>query len=133
MTTQGTDSTILAEPATSSAKTNPPAAVEVLPKNEVMVPATKMDNGALKDLGNTQTASPGIGENLIILTTRLGDKPVSATTSNQVEGEGPCILIVTTSIGRLNLKATGVSRKDDCWEPPYGGLPPGTLQRRKGG
>ena len=32
VTTQGTDSTILAEPATPSAKTNPPAATEVLPK-----------------------------------------------------------------------------------------------------
>ena len=50
MTTQGTDNTILAEPATSSAETNLPAAAVVLPKNEVMVPATKIDNGTLRDL-----------------------------------------------------------------------------------
>ena len=35
VTTQRTDSTVLAEPTTSSAETVPPVAAEVLPKNEV--------------------------------------------------------------------------------------------------
>ena len=40
VTTQGTNNTILVKPTTLSAETNPPAATEVLHKNEVRVPAT---------------------------------------------------------------------------------------------
>ena len=109
MTTQGTDNTILAEPTTSSTETNPTAATKVLPQNEVMVPATKMDTGAQRDLMNPQTASPAMAENQIVPTTRPGDQPVSPTPSDQVRGEEPCILTVTATIGRLNLEATGVT------------------------
>ena len=81
MTTQGTDSTVLAKPATLSPKTNLPAAAEVL-KNEVMVPVTEMDNDASKDLINPCAASPAVAENWIIPTTWPGDKPVSPTPSD---------------------------------------------------
>ena len=74
-----------------------------------MVPGTKMDNGTLRDLKNPWAASPAMAENWIIPTTGLGDKQVSPTHSDQVGGERPCILTVSTSIGRLNLKATGVT------------------------
>ena len=74
-----------------------------------MVPATEMDNGAPKDLIDPWAAIPAMAENQIIPTTRPGDKPVSPTSSDQVGGEGPCILTVTTSIGRLNLEVTGVT------------------------
>ena len=109
MTTQGTDGTFLAESATLSAMTNLPAAAKVLPKYEVMVPATKMDNGTPKDLIKPQAAGPAMVENQIIPTTRPGDKLVSPTPSDQVGGKGPCILTVTASIGILNLEATGVT------------------------
>ena len=112
MTTQGTDNTIPAEPATSSAETNPSMAAEVLPKKEVAVPVTEMDNGTLRDLINPWAASPAMVENQIISTSALGDEPVSPTPSHQVGGERPCILTVTTSIGRLNLEATGVTPSD---------------------
>ena len=138
ITTQGTGSTIIAKPATLSAETNPPAATEVFSKIEVAVPATKMDDSILRDLMNPQAASPAMAENQIIPTTALGDEPVSPAPSDQVGGEIPCILTVTTSIGRLNLKATGVtpgdtviaSLGDHFWEPLHGGFPPRTLQRR---
>ena len=100
-TTQETDNTILAEPIASSAETNLPAVAEVLPQNEVMVPATEMDNG--------RPASPAMTENWIIPTTRPGDKPVSPTPSDWVRREKPYTLMVTTSIGILNLEATGVT------------------------
>ena len=109
VTSQRTDNIILAEPATLSAETNPPVAAEVLPKDEVIVPATKMDNGTLKDLINPWAASSAMVENQITPTTGLGDKPVSPTPSEQVGEERTCILTVTTSIGRLNLEATGVN------------------------
>ena len=112
VTNQGTDSTVLAEYATSSAKTNPPAVAEALPKNEVTVPVTEIDNGTPKDLINPWAASPVMAENWIIPTTRQGDKPVSPTPPDQVGGEGPCMLTVTASMGRLNLKATGVTPGD---------------------
>ena len=60
--TQGTDNTVLVEPTTSSADTNLPVAAEVLSKNEVAVPVTKMDNGALRDLMNPWAASPAMVE-----------------------------------------------------------------------
>ena len=85
MTTQGTDNTILAEPTTSSAETNLPGAT-VLPKNEVAVPVTEMDNGAPRYLINPWAASPAMVENQIIPTTALGDEPVSPTPSDQVGG-----------------------------------------------
>ena len=61
---------------------------------------------------NPWTASLAILENLIIPTTALGDEPVSSTPSDQIGGERPCILTVTTSIGRLNLEATAVTPGD---------------------
>ena len=54
VTTQGTDDTVPAEPTTLSAETNPPAAAEVLPKEELAVPVTERDIGALRDLMNFQ-------------------------------------------------------------------------------
>ena len=83
ITTQGRDNTIPAETATSSAETNPPAAAEVLPKKEVMVPVTEMDSGALRNLINPWAVSPAMAENWIIPTTRPGDKLVSPTPSDQ--------------------------------------------------
>ena len=112
MTTQGTGSTILAEPDTLPAETNLPAVTEVLHKNEVAVPATEMDNGTLRYLKNPQAASPAMAENRINPTTAPGDKPVSPTPSDQVGGERPCIFTVTASTGRLNLEATGVTPDD---------------------
>ena len=121
-TTHGTDNTILAspgctpndgaplaKPTTSSVETNLPASAEVLPIDEVMVPATEIDTDAPRDLMNPWAASPAMAENWIIPTTGLGGKLVSPTPSDQVRGEKPCILTVTTSIGRLNLEATGVT------------------------
>ena len=84
-------------------------AAEVLPKNEVMVPATEMDSDASKDLINPWAASPAMAEHQITPTTKPGDKLVSPTPADQVEGERPCILTVTASIGRLNLEAAGVT------------------------
>ena len=104
MTTQGTDSTILAEPSTCSHRSSP--------QNEVTVPVTEMDNGTSKYLINPWAASLAMAENQIIPTTGLGDKLVSPTPSDQVGGEGSCILTVTTSIGRLNLEATEVTPSD---------------------
>ena len=112
MTTQGTDNTIPVEPATSSAETNPPAATEVCPKKEVAVPVTKRDSSALRDLMNPWAASPTMAENQIIPTITRADELVPPTPSDQVGGERPCILTVTTSIGRLNLEATGVTPSD---------------------
>ena len=111
MTTQGTGSTILAKPATSSAETNLPVAIEI-PPNEVAVPATEMDDGAQRDPMNPHAASPAILENQIIPTTAPGNEPVSPTPSDQIGGERPCIFTVTASIGRLNLEATGVTPSD---------------------
>ena len=99
MTTQGTDNTTPAEPTTLSAETDPPAATEVLPKKEVEVPATKRDNGAPRDLKNPWAASPAMAENQIIPTITPWDELASPTPSDQVGGERPCILTVTTSIG----------------------------------
>ena len=62
VTTQGTDNTIPAEPATSSAETNPPAAAEVLPKKEVAVLVTERDNGAPRDLIKAPGCYPCYGE-----------------------------------------------------------------------
>ena len=76
------------------------------------MPATEMDNGIPKDLINPWSASPAMAKNWIIPTTELGHKPVSPAPSGQVGGEGPCILTVTASIGRLNLEATGVTPSD---------------------
>ena len=111
-TTQGTDNTILAKLTTSSAETNPPAAADIFPKNEVTVPVTEMDTGTPRDLMTPWAASPAMAENQIIPTTRSGDKPVSPIPSGQVGGERPCILTVTASIGRFNLEATGVPPSD---------------------
>ena len=52
MMTQRTDNPIIVEPTTSSTETNLTAATEALPKNEVMVPTSKMDTGAQRDLMN---------------------------------------------------------------------------------
>ena len=109
MTTKGTDNTTLAEPTTLSTETNTTAAAEVLPKSKVMVPATKMDTGAQRDQMNPWAASPAMARTWIIPTTGLGDQPVSSMPSYQVRGEEPYILTVTTTIGRLNLEATGVT------------------------
>ena len=62
---------------------------------------------------NPRAASPTMAENLVIPTTKLGDKLSSPTPSDQVGGERPCILTVTTSIGRLNLETTGVTPSDN--------------------
>ena len=51
-------------------------------------------------------------KNQIIPTITLGDEPASPTTPDQVGGERPCILTVTTFIGRLNLEATEVTPSD---------------------
>ena len=53
----------MAKPTTCSVETNPPASVEVLPKDEVMVPATEIDTGTPWDLMNPQAASPAMVEN----------------------------------------------------------------------
>ena len=104
VTTQGAHNTIPTEPATLSAETNLPVAVEVLPKKDVAVPEMERDCGALRDLKNPWAASPAMAENQIIPTITPGDEPASPLPSDQVGGERPCILTVTTSTGRLNLE-----------------------------
>ena len=124
--TQGADVTILAlsgctpndetlpvEPTTSTAEINLPGSAEISPRDSIKMPLAKIDTDTPKDLATTWAASPAEAESWVVPTTRLVDKLAGPPTPpNQVGGEKQCMLMVTTSVGRLNLEATHVTYVD---------------------
>ena len=102
-----------AEPTTSPSEINLPGSAEISPRGSTMMPLAKIDTDTLKDLATIQAASPVKVESQIVPTTRLVDKLASPPIpSDQVGGEKQCVLMVTTSVGSVNLEAAGVTSGD---------------------
>ena len=78
-----------------------------------MVLSTESDMEIQKDLLTSWAISPIKVETQVLPTSRLVVKLASPLTpSDQAEEERRCVLIVTVSMGRLNLEATGVTIGD---------------------
>ena len=106
-----------AEPTTSTAevdiKDTLPGTAEAPPGGDTMILSTKSDAETPKDPLTSQATSPTEVETQVVCTTRLLVKLAGLLTpSNQAEEERWCVLIVTASMGRLNLEATGVTPRD---------------------
>ena len=72
-----------------------------------------IDTDTPKDLVTVWATSPAEAESQVVPTTRLVEKLAGLPMlSDQVGGEKQCILMVTASVGRLNLEATGVTSGD---------------------
>ena len=143
--TQGADDTILAwpgctpykesppaEPTTSLAEIKIPGSAEISPRDSTKMSSAKINTDTPKDLVTIQAASPAKAESWVVPTTRSVDKLTSPPMpSDQVGGEKQCVLMVTTSVGILNLEATrvtsvdtvfasvgGVAFRTPTWQPP---------------
>ena len=90
-----------------------PGTAETPLGGDAMVLLTKSDMEIQKDLLTGQAISPIKVETQVVPTTGLVVELASPLTpSDQAEEERRCILIVTASLGRLNLEATGVTLGD---------------------
>ena len=115
--TQGADDTILAspgctpnhesppaEPTTLPAEINLPGSAEISVRGNTIMPLTEIDTDTPKDLATIWAASPAKVQSWVVPTTgsvnKLAGPPMP---SDQVGGEKQCILMVTVSVGRLNL------------------------------
>ena len=71
------------------------------------MPLARINTDTPKDLVTIWATSPAKAESQVVPTTRLVDKLGSPPMpSDQVGEEKQCVLMVTTSVGRLNLEAT---------------------------
>ena len=102
-----------AKPTPSLAEINLPQSAEISPRGSTKMSLAKINTDTPKDLVTIRAASPAKAESQVVPTSRLVDKLASPPTpSDQVGGEKQCILSVTTSVGKLNLEATGVTSID---------------------
>ena len=77
------------------------------------MPPAEINTDTPKDLVTAQATSPAEVESWVVPTTGLVDKLASSPMPpNQVGGEKQCVLMVTTSVGRLNIEATRVTSVD---------------------
>ena len=99
-----------AEPTTPPAEINLPGSAEISPMGSTIMPSARMNTDTPKNLATIWAASPAEAESKVVPITRLvdwlGSPPMP---SNQVGGEKQCLLMITTSVGRLNLEATRVT------------------------
>ena len=125
------DETPPAEPTTSPAKVDVkdtlPGPAETPPEEDAMVLLTESDTKTPRDLATSWATSPTKVETQVVPTTQSVVELVGPfTPSDQAEEERQHVLTVTTSMGRMNLEATGITPRGhgDClsqesglWEP----------------
>ena len=88
----------------------PPGLANPLPEADATVLSTKPE---MKDWPTGQDASPIEAETQLVPTTTLVDElTIPIIPSNQAEEERWYVLVVTASVRRLNLEATGVILRD---------------------
>ena len=106
------------------------------------MPLAEINTDTPKDLATIWVASPAEAEGWVVLTTGLVDKLAGPPTPTaQIGGEKHCVLMVTASVGRLNLEATGVTSGDTmiasvggvAFGNPHMGATSQDPQRKEGG
>ena len=106
-----------AEPTTLPAKVDVkdtlPGTAQTPLGGDATVLSTKSDAETPKDLLTSWATNPTKVETQVVPITRsVVELAGPLTPSNQAEEERWCVLIVTSSIGRMNLEATRVSPRD---------------------
>ena len=103
----------ITSPTEDDVKHTLPGPAETLLGSDAMVLLMESDVKIQKDLPTNWAISPIKVETQVVPTTRLVVKLAGPLApSDQADEERRCVLIVTASMGRLNLEATGVTLRD---------------------
>ena len=104
---------LITSPTEVDGKHTPPGPAETPPGRDAMVLLIESDVEIQKDLPTSCAISPiEVGTQVVPITRSVVKLASPLTPSDKAEEERQCMLIVTASMGRLNLEATGVTLGD---------------------